>query len=213
MRLVLLGPPGAGKGTQGRLLAERLGVPLISTGEMLREAVKRGTPLGIKARSVMEAGQLVSDEIMVGLVEERTRQADAVDGFLLDGFPRTVAQAGALDVMLAARGQGLDSVVLLEADEGELVRRLSARRECPRCQRAYNLVTGRPRDGRSCDDDGTELVQREDDREETIRRRLEVYRARTEPLVDFYRRGGRLRPVAADGPVAGVFDAIAAALR
>jgi adenylate kinase len=213
MRAVLLGPPGVGKGTQGRLLAAHYRVPLVSTGEMLRDAVKKGTPLGRQAQVVMDAGRLVSDDLMIRLVQERTAQADASQGFLLDGFPRTVAQAESLDALMRSRDQELDAVILLTADEAELVRRLAARRECPTCGRAYNLETQPPRDGRTCDADGTALVQREDDREETVRKRLEVYRAQTEPLVEFYRRDGRLREVQAQGVVDDVFGAVTAALR
>ncbi len=212
MRLVLLGPPGVGKGTQGRLLADHLRVPLIATGEMLREAVKNGTPLGRRAQAVMESGELVSDEIMIGLVSERTARSDAAQGFILDGFPRTTAQADALDALLRERGQGLDAVVLLTAEPEQLLRRLSARRECPACQRAYNLLSQPPRRDAVCDADGTALVQREDDREETVRQRLQVYRRQTAPLVDYYQAGGRLREVRSEGDVRAVFDAVAAAV-
>jgi adenylate kinase len=208
MRLVLLGPPGVGKGTQGRLLGERFGVPLISTGEMLREAVKQGTPLGVQAKAVMEAGQLVSDDIMIGLVEERTSRPDAARGFLLDGFPRTVPQADSLERILERRSQRLDAVLSLQADEGRLVERLSARRECPKCGRAFNLETSPPRDRRTCDDDGTVLVQREDDRPETVRERLRVYRRQTEPLIAYYRNRSSLREVPADGGIREVFEAL-----
>jgi adenylate kinase len=193
MRLVLLGPPGVGKGTQGRRLATDQGWALISTGEILRDAVARGTPLGLEARRRMDAGLLVPDEVMIGLVRDRSAEADAAKGFVLDGFPRTVPQAEALDAMLESRGQRLSGVVSLIAPEAELVRRLSARRECPTCKRAYNLVSAPPRDGAHCDDHPeVKLVQRADDEESTIRRRLEVYREQTEPLIGHYRRQGRL---------------------
>jgi adenylate kinase len=202
MRVVLLGPPGVGKGTQGRLLAAAFGWPLVSTGEILRDAATRGTPLGLEARRVMDAGHLVSDEVMIGLVRERTAEADARNGFILDGFPRTVPQASALDGLLAGRGMGLDAVVSLAAPTEELVKRLSARRECPVCKRAYNLISAPPRDGRHCDDHaGTELVQRADDAEATIRERLEVYGRQTEPLVEYYRSRSRLREVTGIGDV------------
>src|SRR5262245_5421889 len=176
---------------------------------MLREAVKNGTALGRRAQAVMESGQLVNDEIMIGLVNERTAQMDAARGFILDGFPRTTAQALALDAMLAARGQSLDAVVLLTADEARLLERLSARRECPTCKRVYNLVSQPPRRDAVCDDDGTTLVQREDDREETIAQRLAVYRRQTAPLVDHYRGQGRLHEIRSEGDVRAVFDAVA----
>src|SRR5262249_15839840 len=147
-------------------------------------------PLGRRAQAVMESGQLVNDDIMIGIVNERTAQADTGSGFILDGFPRTTAQAEALDAMLGRRGQTLDAVMLLTADEAQLVKRLSARRECPMCKRVYNRVSQPPRRDAVCDDDGTPLIQREDDREETIVRRLAVYRTQTAPLVDYYRGQG-----------------------
>jgi adenylate kinase len=206
MRLVLLGPPGVGKGTQGRRLAQDHGWALISTGEILRDAVARGTPLGLEARRRMDQGLLVPDEVMVGLVRERSAQRDATEGFVLDGFPRTVPQAQALDAMLTERAQRLDTVINLTADEGELVRRLSARRECPVCKRAYNLVSAPPRDGRHCDDHpATELAQRADDREDTVVKRLEVYREQTAPLTGYYRAQGRLVEVPGMGAVDEVY--------
>ena len=213
MRLVLLGPPGVGKGTQGRRLAQEHRWALISTGEILRDAVSRRTPLGCEARKTMEAGLLVGDEVMIGLVRERSNEGDARDGFVLDGFPRTVPQADALDSMLQSRGLRLDAVLGFDAPREELVRRLSARRECPECKRAYNLVTAAPQDGRHCDDHPkTALIQREDDSEATVRRRLEVYDAQTAPLIDYYRGQGRLREVAAGGTVDEVYRAMADAL-
>ncbi|MGH7740688.1 MAG: adenylate kinase family protein, partial [Candidatus Eiseniibacteriota bacterium] len=159
MKVVLLGPPGVGKGTQGRRLAEQKGWALISTGEMLREAVRRGTPIGTEARRQMDAGLLVKDETMIGLVRDRIAEPDAANGFVLDGFPRTVPQADALDALLAEGEAKLDVVLSLTATEDELVGRLSARRECPVCKRAYNLETAPPRDGRHCDDHpGVELI-------------------------------------------------------
>ena len=209
----MLGPPGVGKGTQGRRLAGEHHWALISTGEMLREAVARKTPVGVEARKCMEAGLLVSDEVMIGLVKERSAAGDAEGGFVLDGFPRTVPQADALDSMLQARGQRLDAAVGLDAPREELVRRLSARRECPICKRAYNLVTAPPRNGGVCDDHpGTALVQREDDSEDTVRKRLEVYDRQTAPLMDYYRGQGRLREVAAAGSVDDVYRELSRAL-
>jgi len=213
VRLVLLGPPGVGKGTQGRRLAHGCGWALISTGEMLREAVARGTPLGVEAKKTMEAGMLVSDPIMIEMVKERSAEPDAGLGFVLDGFPRTVTQANALDSMLQSREQRLDVVVGLEAARDELARRLSARRECPLCKRAYNLVSAPPRDGRTCDDHpGELLVQREDDTEDTVRRRLEVYDRETAPLLSYYQGQGRLREVSAEGTMDDVYHTLAQAL-
>ena len=210
---MLLGPPGVGKGTQGRRLATERGWALISTGEMLRDAVARQTPLGLEARRLMDAGFLVGDDVMVGLVRDRTAQPDASRGLVLDGFPRTVPQADALDAMLAQRGQNVDAVVLLTASETELVRRLSARRECPVCQRAYNLVSAPPRSNERCDDHpDTKLIQRADDEESTVRKRLEVYRAQTEPLVAHYRARGRLIEVPGAGRPDEVYDALKQAI-
>ena len=213
MRLVLLGPPGVGKGTQGRRLAAEMSWALISTGEMLREAVAKGTPLGRAAGRRMAAGELVEDDIMVGLVRDRSAEPDAARGFVLDGFPRTVPQADALEGMLAERAQRIDLAVYLGAPEVELVRRLSGRLECPVCQRAYHRTDARPRDGRHCDDHpGVELRQRADDAEETVRKRLDVYRVQTAPLVDYYRRDGRLREVSGLGAMDEVYRSLKQAL-
>jgi len=213
MRLVLLGPPGVGKGTQGRRLANDHGWALISTGEMLRDAASRGTLLGLEARRSMDAGMLVADEVMIGLVKERSEETDAHHGFVLDGFPRTVPQAVALDRMLESRGQRLDAVIGLTAPESELVSRLSARYECPVCKRAYNRVSAPPRVDRRCDDHPeVELIQRVDDREETVPKRLEVYREQTAPLLDHYRGQGRLTEVRGTGPAEEVYRALKAAL-
>jgi adenylate kinase len=213
VRVVLLGPPGVGKGTQGRRLAGEHGWALISTGEMLREGVARRTPLGIEAQKQMDQGLLVGDEVMIGLVDERIAAPDAQDGFVLDGFPRTVPQADALDAMLAKRGLRLDAAVSLTAPEDELVRRMSARRECPSCKRAYNLATAPPKDGRHCDDHpATELRQRADDAPETVKRRLVVYTKETAPLLAYYRERGRLREVDGLGPMDEVYRSMLRAL-
>lgn len=212
MRVVLIGPPGVGKGTQGRRLASERGWALISTGEMLREAASRGTPLGIEARRRMDAGELVPDDVMVGLMRERTQEADAAGGFVLDGFPRTVPQADALETMLRDRGQQVDLVVSLEAAESELVRRLSERWECPVCKRAFGVSAPPRAEGRCDDHPGTELVQRVDDAPDTVRRRLEVYRRQTEPLVQYYRNLGKLREVPGTGSVDDVFASLRRAL-
>jgi adenylate kinase len=180
---------------------------------MLRDAVVRQTPVGIEAGRLMDAGFLVGDDVMVGLVRDRTAQADATRGVVLDGFPRTVPQAEALDAMLAQRGQNVDAVVLLTAPQSELVRRLSARRECPVCKRAYNLVSAPPRSDERCDDHSdTKLIQRADDEESTVGKRLEVYRAQTEPLVAHYRARGRLIEVPGAGRPDEVYDALKQAI-
>lgn len=213
MRVLILGPPGVGKGTQGRRLARENGWALISTGEILREAVAQRTPLGIEAQRRMDQGFLVEDQTMIGLVRERTLRPDAERGFVLDGFPRTVPQAETLDVLLVERGQKIDAAVSLTATEEELVHRLSTRRECPTCKRSYNLDSAPPRDGQHCDDHpAVELVQRADDDEVTVLRRLVVYRDQTEPLVGYYRSQKRLLDVPGAGTVDEVYRAMRQAL-
>ena len=213
VRVVLLGPPGVGKGTQGRRLASGHGWALISTGEMLRDAIAKRTPLGIEAGRLVDAGQLVGDDVMIALVKERSGQSDAAAGFVMDGYPRTVPQAEALDAILAERGVKLDAAVSLAAPEAELVRRMSARRECPICKRAYNMVTAPPRDGCHCDDHpGVELIRRADDAPETVAQRLVVYARETAPLLDHYRLKGRLREIPGLGTMDDVFDALTRSL-
>jgi adenylate kinase len=205
----MLGAPGVGKGTQGRRLAAVYGCPLISTGEILREAVARGTTLGLEARRQMDSGQLVDDEVMIGLVRERTSEPDTREGFVLDGFPRTVPQAEALDAMLAERGQRIEAVLHLAVSEDELVRRLHGRRECPVCKRAYNPEGVPAQDGLHCDDHPiAELRSRPDDSEEVVRHRFAEFRAKTAPLADYYTVTGRLRPVAGTGTVDEVFETL-----
>lgn len=188
MRLILLGPPGAGKGTQSQRLVERYGIVQLSTGDMLRAAIAAGTPIGVRARDIMARGELVSDEVVVGIVAERIDQPDAVRGFVLDGFPRTVAQAEALDRLLQDRGLGLDAVIQLKVDEGILIRRIEGR--------VADLV----RQG---------LPVRPDDRPETLKVRLEAYRNQTAPLIDYYGRKNTLRVVDGMAPIDAVSDAIA----
>jgi adenylate kinase len=213
MQVVLLGPPGVGKGTQGRRLASDRGWALISTGDMLRDAIARGTPLGAQARQLIDQGLLVPDAVMIGLVRERTLEPDARKGFVLDGFPRTVPQADALDAFLGERGKPLDVVVALTAPDEELVRRLSARWECPVCRRVYNAISAPSRDGCHCDDHPkTALRQREDDTVETVKRRLGVYREQTAPLADYYRKRGRLQEVGGTGALDEVYGALIAAV-
>jgi adenylate kinase len=205
----MLGAPGTGKGSQGRRLAAAGRCPLISTGEILREAVARATPLGLEARRQMEAGRLVDDRVVIALVDERMAQPDTGAGFVLDGFPRTVPQAEALDALLAGRGQAIESVLYLQVSEDELVRRLQGRRECPVCMRAYNLEGMPPRDGRHCDDHpAVGLRTRADDGEAAVRQRFEEYRAKTAPLVEYYEATGRLRRVRGTGPADEVFEAL-----
>lgn len=213
MQVVLLGPPGVGKGTQGRRLASDRGWALISTGEMLRDAIARATPLGLEARKLMDQGLLVPDQVMIGLVRERTLESDALGGFVLDGFPRTIPQADALEGFLHERGRRLDVVVAITAPDEELVRRLSARWECPECRRVYNAISAPSKDGRHCDDHpGTELGQRDDDTVKTVKRRLEVYQNQTAPLVDHYRVRGLLKEVDGIGSLDDVHSALLAAV-
>jgi adenylate kinase len=198
MNLVLLGPPGAGKGTQAALLTEQYRIPKISTGEMLREVAQRGGEAGRRIAALIDQGCLVPDETVLQLVRDRLGQPDTRAGFLLDGFPRTVAQAEALERFLRETGRELTAVLDLEVGEDELIRRLSGRRVCPVCGTSYHLVSHPPRVPGRCDLDGTPLEQRPDDRPEAIRERLKIYRQRTRPVLDFYRSSGLLRTVEGD---------------
>lgn len=209
MYLVLLGPPGAGKGTQAKRLQEAEGVPQISTGDILRDAVASASELGRAAEAYMSRGELVPDDVMVRIIERCLAQPDARGGFVLDGFPRTVAQAVALDAMLAAHGRSLDAVVYFEAPEETLVRRASGRRVCRGAGHIYHVEYHPPKAAGRCDLDGSDLVQRDDDRPEVVRRRLAVYRQQTTPVVDYYRTRGVFRTVDA---TAGI-EALDAALR
>jgi adenylate kinase len=208
VRLVFLGPPGAGKGTQARQLAREWGVPQIATGDMLREAVAAGTPLGRQAKRIMDEGALVPDDVIVGLIAERLRQPDAAAGFILDGFPRTLGQAEALDRLLKELGQKLDAVLYFEVAEPELVRRLSGRRLCRQCQSAFHVVSAPPAREGVCDRCGGELYQRDDDSEATVRNRLQVYERQTTPLLDHYRDRGLLTAINGEGPIDTIRDTI-----
>lgn len=209
VRMILLGAPGAGKGTQARQLAHEQGVPQVATGDMLREAVAHKTPLGLEAKRYMDSGGLVPDEVVIGLVAERLAQPDAKSGFVLDGFPRTVAQAEALDRMLRERGTPLDRVVFLDVSRAELLRRLTGRRVCRQCGTAFHLVSAPPRTPGRCDKCQGELYQREDDAEGPVARRLDVYQTQTAPLLDYYRERGLLAGVAGEGAM----DAVATGIR
>jgi len=209
MRLVLLGAPGSGKGTQAQRLRDDKGIPQVSSGDLLRDAVARGTELGRRAKAAMDAGELVSDEIVLGLIRERLGRPDAAKGFILDGYPRNVAQAGALDVLLAELGQPIDAVVLMDVDAKALFQRLTGRRSCPKCSKVFNIYSSPSQLGDRCDnhpgEHAPELVQRADDREDVIANRLKVYEAQTQPLVEHYRGRGLLRVVNADQPVERVY--------
>ena len=213
MRLILLGPPGAGKGTQAAVICRKFGIPQISTGDMLRAAVKAGTPLGVAAKKVMDAGQLVSDDIIVGLVLERLEEPDCARGYLFDGFPRTIPQA---EAMQAGRVP-IDIVLEIDVPDEEIIVRMSGRRVHPPSGRTYHVRFNPPRREGRDDATGEPLVQRDDDREETVRKRLEVYRAQTRPLIDFYRRWAaahapRYRRISGVGPVEEISARALAAL-
>ncbi|SHN36259.1 adenylate kinase [Cryptosporangium aurantiacum] len=206
MRLVLVGPPGAGKGTQAEFIAAHLCAPKISTGDLFRYNVGQGTPLGVEAKKYMDAGQLVPDEITINMVRQRLAEPDAVDGFLLDGFPRNVPQAEVLDDMLKELGVKIDVVLELVVEDDEVIRRLSGRRTCRGCGKIWHVEFDPTTVEGVCDRCDGQLFQRDDDKPETIAKRLEVYHEQTEPLVDFYSAQGKLVGIDATGPVEDVTD-------
>ncbi|MCD6255103.1 MAG: adenylate kinase [Deltaproteobacteria bacterium] len=208
MDLIFLGPPGAGKGTQAKMLVERYGIPQVSTGDILRAAVAEGTDLGKKAKEYMEAGKLVPDEVVIGIIEERLKQSDCEKGFILDGFPRTVPQAEALDKVLEKMGRKIDHVLTLDVPEEELIRRLTGRRTCKKCGAMYHIIFNPPKAEGVCDKCGGELYQRPDDNEETVRSRLSVYEQQTSPLIDFYEKKGLVRKIDGRGEIKEIFDQI-----
>jgi len=210
--IIMLGPPGAGKGTQAKKLSASFGIPQISTGDMLREAVKKGTDLGRLAKSYMDAGGLVPDEVVIGIVRERLAASDCDRGFILDGFPRTIPQAEALDQVTRDLGRPIGRVVSLEVEEKDLVERLCGRRTCTACGAMFHVRFNPPRKDGVCDACGGTLVQRDDDREDTIRARLAKYREATAPLIDYYRKAGTLRSVPAAGEIDAIYGAIVRAI-
>ena len=210
MRIVLLGAPGSGKGTQAQRLQAKYGVPQVSSGDLLRDSVARGTELGRKVKSVMDAGQLVSDDLVLGLIRERLGKPDAARGFILDGFPRNIDQANALNALLKELGQPIDAVLLLDVRRETLVQRLAGRRTCPTCGTVYN-VHSMPAGATTCSKDGAQLYQRPDDKEDVVAKRLEVYQSQTQPLIDHYSKLGQLRAVAGEGALEEVFERMEAA--
>ncbi len=212
MNLILMGPPGAGKGTQARRLAEKYGIPQLSTGDMLRAAVKAGSEVGLKAKAAMESGGLVTDDVVVGIIADRINEPDCASGFILDGFPRTVAQAEALDVMLKERSLKIDHVIDIAADNEPLVARITGRSTCSKCGEGYHKDNKPPAQSGVCDKCGGALTTRADDNEETVRNRLDVYHGQTAPVIEFYRNGGAFKSVDGMKEMNAVFDDLCAIL-
>ncbi|HZV47687.1 MAG TPA: adenylate kinase [Thermodesulfovibrionales bacterium] len=212
MRIVLLGAPGAGKGTQAKKLIEKYGMPQISTGDLLRAAVSAGTALGKEAKSYMDKGELVPDSVVLGMVEERLKQDDCKKGYILDGFPRNTAQAEALDKMLAALNMSLTGAVSVDVPFEDLMKRLTGRRTCKACGQMYNIYFSAPKKEGACDKCSGELYQRDDDKEATIKKRLEVYTAQTEPLMGYYKNKGIVNSVAGTGSIDEIFSKVCAIL-
>lgn len=201
MRLILLGAPGTGKGTQGSILANKLNIPKISTGDILRESLKNKTKLGLQAQEYMAKGELVPDEIIIGIVKERIEEKDCENGFILDGFPRTVPQAIALDTYLESYDRKIDSVFALEVEQEKLVKRLTSRRVCKNCGKDYNVITNPPPADMKCTECGGDIIQRADDNEKTVVNRLQVYDEKTFPLKEYYSRKGNLKIFDGDGTI------------
>jgi adenylate kinase len=212
MRLVLLGAPGAGKGTQAKKLIEKYGIPQISTGDILRKAVTDGTPLGKEAKSYMDKGELVPDSVVIGLVKERLAKDDCKKGFILDGFPRNTSQAQTLDGVLAMMNTPITVALSVDVDKDDLMKRLTGRRTCKKCQQMYNVYSSPSKKDGVCDKCGGELFQRDDDKEATIKNRLDVYEKSTAPLIDYYRKKGILKSVAGVGSIDEIFNKVCAVL-
>jgi len=208
MNMILLGPPGCGKGTQAKILIDTYHIPQISTGDILRDALKKGSPLGLEAKSYMDQGSLVPDQLVIKIVEERLQEADCKRGFILDGFPRTAAQAEAFDKTLSKMGLEIEYVFSIEVDDEEIVKRLTGRRICNRCGKSYHIDFNPPYKESICDICRGKLYQRDDDREETIRNRLKIYQAQTAPLIDFYKRKGVLHPIDGIGNIERITERI-----
>jgi adenylate kinase len=212
MNLILLGPPGAGKGTQAKMMIDQYRIPQISTGDILRAALKERTPLGLKAKEYMDKGLLVPDEVVIDIIRERLKEADCRNGYILDGFPRTVAQAQALDKVLADMHTAIDHVISIEVDKGELIKRLTGRRTCRQCGRGYHIIFDPPLNKDLCDKCQGELYQRDDDNEDTVRNRLDVYDSQTFPLIQYYKEKNLLRSIDGQGSIQQIFDRIAKVL-
>ncbi len=208
MDVILLGPPGAGKGTQAKFMVDRWNIPQVSTGDILRAAVREGTGLGVEARGFMDRGELVPDRVVIGIIAERLKEDDATGGFILDGFPRTLPQAEALESILTDLDRNIDHVVSIEVDEEELVDRLTGRRMCKGCGESFHVLFNPPQNEGVCDRCGGGLYQRDDDKEGTIRQRLNVYRDQTSPLIAFYREKGSLREIDGSGNIQDIFARI-----
>jgi adenylate kinase len=213
MNLIMLGPPGAGKGTQAALLAERLGTPHVASGDLFREALKAETELGLLAKSYMDRGELVPDDVTIAIVRERLLRPDCKKGIILDGFPRTIEQAEALEELLSEQGKAIDVALLIDASDEELVRRLSSRWICRNCQAVYNVISNPPEEAGKCDACGGELYQRSDDVPETVRNRIRVYWEQTSPLIDHYRDEGLLITIKSEGGIEHVQTKILEALQ
>jgi len=213
MNLILLGPPGAGKGTQAKILSKEFVIPQISTGDILRGAVKEQTPMGVKAKRYMDAGALVPDEVVVGIVEERLARPDCSSGFILDGFPRTVIQADALKHMLFVSGKTIEHVISMVVDKEELLGRITGRRICRLCGKGSHITFEPPKLEGKCDDCGGELFQRDDDSEETMRNRLEVYQQQTAPLIAYYAHEALLRTINGTGSIESIHQEILTCLK
>lgn len=208
MRIVMLGAPGAGKGTQAKKLVEKYSIPQVSTGDLLRAAVAAQTPLGVEAKGYMDSGELVPDSVVLGMVRERLSQDDCADGYILDGFPRNTAQAEELDRMLEPLGMQLDLALSVDVPFDDLMKRLTGRRTCSGCGQMYNKYYSPPKQEGVCDKCGADLYQRDDDQEDTIRKRLEVYEEQTAPLIDYYRQKGILKSVSGTGNIDEIFDKV-----
>ena len=208
LNIILLGPPGCGKGTQAKMLTEKYHIPQISTGDILREAVKNKTPLGLEAKTYMDSGKLVPDDVVIGIIQDRLKQPDCEKGFILDGFPRTVVQAEALDDTLKTMGKKIEHAISISVDEEELLRRLTGRRTCRSCGAMFHILFNPPKKEGICDKCSGELYQRDDDKEETIRNRLNVYNQQTAPLIDYYQKKELLRTIEGVGKIEDIFRKI-----